>query len=85
MAHETENGMRVVVVVVWLGDRRADRSPGMVEELVLQSRERVCDGLAILVGKVGPGGKQGTQLALANLIGVIAQLLEEQAGIALVV
>ena len=85
MAHETENGMRVVVVVVWLGDRRADRSPGMVEELVLQSRSHVCYRLAVLFGKVGPRGKQGTQLALANLIGVIAQLLEEEAGIALVV
>ena len=76
--------MGMVVVVMRLGDRRADCGPGVVEELVLQSRGHVCDCLAVLFGQIGPGGEQGAQLALANLVGVVAQLLEEEAGIALV-
>ena len=84
MAHEVKDGMGVVMVVMWLGDCRADCGPGVVEELVLQSRGHVCDRLAILFGKVGPGGEQGAELALADLVGVVAQLLKEKAGIALV-
>ena len=32
------------------------------------------------VGEVGAGGEQGGQLALADLVGVVAELLEQGAG-----
>ena len=84
MADEVEDGMGMVVIVMCSSDCRANRCPGVVEELVLQSRGHVSDCLTIGFGQVGPGGEQSGKLALANLIGVVAQLLEEQPSIVLV-
>ncbi len=53
MAHEIEDRMGVVMVVMGLGDRRANRRPGMVEELVLQPCRHMRDCLAVGFGQVG--------------------------------
>ena len=55
MAHEGKHGMGVVVVR--FGDRRADRGPGVVKKLVLQSHGHMRDRLAVGLGQVGPGGE----------------------------
>ena len=73
-----EDGMRVGVVR--LGDGRADGGAGVVEELVLEAGGHVGNGLAVSRAEVGAIGKQGGELALANLVGMVAQLLEEGAG-----
>ena len=43
VAHGVEEAMGVVVVGVWLGHDRADGRPGVVEELVLQTRGEMTD------------------------------------------
>ena len=52
----------------------------MVEELVLEPHRHVGDGLAVGFAQVGTGGEEGGQLALAELIGVVAKLLQQGAG-----
>ena len=42
------------------------------------------DRLAVGLGQVRPAGIQGGELALANLIGVVSKLLEQQTDVALV-
>ena len=68
------------MVAVRFGDGRTDRSAGMVKKLVLQPHGHVCDGLAIVGTEVRVGGKKCVQLALADLISMIAKLLEQRAG-----
>ena len=75
MAHKVKHGMRMVVVR--LGYGRANRGPGVVEKLVLQAYGHVRDRLTVLLGQIRPGGEKGAELALANLVGMVAQLLEK--------
>ena len=49
----------------------------MMEKLVLESRSHMCDRLAILFTQLRPRSEELAKLTLANLISVIAQLLEE--------
>ena len=70
----------VGVGVVGLGDGRADGGAGVVEELVLEAVGHVGDGFTVGGAQIGTIGEEGGQLALANLVGVVAQLLEEGAG-----
>ena len=72
MAHGIQEAVRVFMVFMRLGDDRADGRPGVVEELVLEPHGHVGNRGAIGIGKVGTGGEEGVQLALANLVGMIA-------------
>ena len=56
----------------------------MVEELVLEAVDQVRHGLALGVGQVGAGGVEPLQLAEPDGVGVVAELAEQRAGVALV-
>ena len=81
-AEEVADGgeKRVGVVVVRFGDGRADGGAGVVEELVLEAHGHVSDGVAVGFVQLGATGEESRQLALADLVGVVAQLLEQEAG-----
>ena len=81
-AEEVANGGEdgVGMVVMRLGDGRADGGAGAVEELVLEPHRHVGNGLAVGFAQVGVGGEEGGQLTLAELIGVVAELLQQGAG-----
>src|SRR5271166_4011509 len=68
------------MVVVRFGHGRADGGAGVVEELILEPHRHVGYGLAVGFAQVGMGGEEGGQLALAELIGVVAKLLQQGAG-----
>ena len=75
--------MGIVVVVMGLDDRRAHGRARMVQQLILEARGHMHDGRTILFGEVGSIGKERFKLALTNLVGMLAQLLEQKAGVAL--
>src|SRR5271157_2291360 len=81
-AEEVANGGedRVGMVVMKFGDGRADGGTGVVEELILEPHCHVGNGLAVGFAQVGVRGEEGGQLALAELIGVVAELLQQGAG-----
>ena len=81
-AEEVANGGEdgVGMVVVRFGHGRADGGAGVVEELILEPHRHVGYGLAVGFAQVGVGGEEGGQLALAELIGVVAKLLQQGAG-----
>jgi hypothetical protein len=84
MPDGVQEAVRVLVVFVRLGNDRADGRPGMVEKLVLEPHGHVGNRSTIGLGKVGTGGKESVQLALTDLVGMIAQLLEQKANSMLV-
>ena len=81
-AEEVANGGEdgVGMVVMRFGHGRADGGAGVVEELILEPHRHVGYGLAVGFAQVGVGGEEGGQLALAELIGVVAKLLQQGAG-----
>src|SRR4051812_45749817 len=76
-AEEVADGVedRMGLVVVGLVQGGADGGAGVVEELVLEPRGHVGDRLAVGLGEARAGGEEGGQLALADLVGVAADLL----------
>ena len=65
------------MIVVRFGRRRTDRRPRMVQELILEPHGHVGDCISVGLTKVGPGSKKRGELALADLIGMVAKLEEE--------
>jgi hypothetical protein len=53
MTHGVEDGMRMVIRGLGLGDCGADSGSGMVKELVLESSGHVDDSGAVFVSKIG--------------------------------
>ena len=53
MTDGVEDGMRMVIRGLGLGDCGADSGSGMVEELVLQSSSHVGNSCAVFVSKMG--------------------------------
>ena len=60
------------MVVMSLRDCRPDGCPRVVKELVLQTRGHMSDCITVVFSKVSSRGKESGELALANLIGVVA-------------
>lgn len=54
-----------------------------MEELVLEAHRHVSDRITVDVGKAWPGSEEDGKFTLANLVSVVAELLEQQPGIAL--
>ena len=72
------------MVVVRLLDGRAHCHPGVMQELVLQSGRHVRDRLAVGLGQARPARIKRGKLALANLIGMVSKLLEQEPDVPLV-
>jgi hypothetical protein len=83
VADEVKHWVGVAMVLGRFDDRRADGSPRIMQELVLQAHCHVGNRITVAVREVGPGGKENRKLTLANLIGMVTELLEQQPGITL--
>jgi hypothetical protein len=57
MAHKVQDWVRMVMMGLCLSDSRANSSPGVVQELVLQPRGHVCNSCAVFISKLGPAGE----------------------------
>jgi hypothetical protein len=77
LTYERQDGMGVIVILVWLGHRLADGRSGVMKELVLQSDCHMRDRLAVGLGQAWPAGIQGRELAFANLVGAVSKLFEQ--------
>ncbi len=84
MAHECNDGMGLAVIVVGLDRRQADGNPRIVQELILEPHGHVGDCISVCFGEIRPSGEKRGKFALADLIGVIAELQKEQSRVVLV-
>lgn len=75
--------MGIGVVVVGLGDGRAHGGSGVMQELVLKPHGHAGDGLALGLRQLGPRCEKSVEFTLANLIGMDAKLLEQDARVSL--
>jgi hypothetical protein len=60
--------------MVGFGRCQADGRPRIVEELILEPDGHVGDCISVSISKIRPRGEKSGELALANLVGVVAEL-----------